>query len=649
MRTGIAGLFLSCLLFCSTTFGAVGSVEQKVWLNQGGIDTLDQAIAFVQAEEYVPDFILVRSELTWNGVGGYDDYVSKTYGWITPPATGDYIFYLSSDDEGALFLSSNASEPTGDYICSLEGDANSQWSGYQGYYAFPEQISDPVTLEAGKYYRFYVAHCEGYGGDHQSVAWTGPGISSPTVIANEYIRSNADIAGGVEPVDGADNVKDGLLSWFEPTTIEAVSYNVTLFADPNIEYTGITATELDLGNIGNGNLLQYNTEYTWRVDAVEADNTVHKGERTTFTTNNGIPTITSQPGNNQAKVGKDASFSIAAESIDPSTISYEWFKVKESGDVSVGTGNVLEITEVEYADKGSYYCTVSNDIGSETSNTVTLFVTRGLVHRFSFTDDPNDYVGGAVGKIIAPNNNVTIENGQAVFTNNSGYSSNSGNIGYIDLPNGMISSLGKEFTFIIWFTWGGPETQNWERVFDFGSSNEGEDISSGGNTSNYIFLTPRADALNNPMRFGFTNNAAGLGEKVVNWTQPAPVNTEICVAITWSEFDNKSKVYVNGASISDGTALHVTLAEFNDVNNWLGRAQWDDAGFTGSINEFRIYDEALSPEWITEHYTTGADEVPTNACIDSPTADVNGDCRVNLEDLGMLAAEWLACGWLDCD
>ena len=645
MRTRIVGLLLSCFVLCGTTFGAIGLVDHTIWEGLSTTTDLPTLITFMQSPTAEPDLVRQLTEASWGSID-QDNYVSKMTGWITPPVTGEYTLYISGDDHCALYLSTDDTAPeitTDGYICYMDGA-----SGYQDWYNQSNQASAPVTLVAGQYYAFIAIHREGTGGDHQSIGWKIPGTDDPQVITSDYIRNNGNMAGETEPMDEAVDVKSAVLSWFPPVLVEAATYNVSIYADPNIDYTGLTATELDLGNIGNENLLQYNTEYKWRIDAVEADGvTVHKGVPTTFTTNDGRPDFTIQPQDIQFDPGEQAINTALADSIDPSVITYEWFKVGDVEDESKGVGTELIINDVTMDDKGDYYCVATNDLGSETSNIITLFVTRGLVHRYSFTDDPNDLVGDADGTIIAPNNNVNIVNGRVVFTNNSIYSSNSGQIGYINLPNGMISDLGKQFTFVVWFTWQGPETQDWERVFDFGISNGGEDQSSGAGNANYMILTPRSGGTGNPMRFGFTNNELGLGEKVCDWSGPAPINTELCVAITWNEFTNQVKMFVDGVKVSENI-LHVTLDEIDDVNNWLGRAQWDDRGYTGSINEFRMYDEELSAGWINEQYLAGPDEFPADACADPPAADFDGDCKVDMSDFSAFAAEWLDCGLLSC-
>ena len=49
-------------------------------------------------------------------------------------------------------------------------------------------------------------------------------------------------------------------------------------------------------------------------------------------------------------------------------------------------------------------------------------------------------------------------------------------------------------------------------------------------------------------------------------------------------------------------------------------------------------------------YTDTSDEVFTiSACLNRPSADINGDCVVNLIDLAELASQWLNCGFVPID
>jgi hypothetical protein len=57
------------------------------------------------------------------------------------------------------------------------------WSNSREWGKYPEQRSSQVYLVKGGKFYFEVLHKEAGGGDNVAVAWTGPGITTPTVIA----------------------------------------------------------------------------------------------------------------------------------------------------------------------------------------------------------------------------------------------------------------------------------------------------------------------------------------------------------------------------------------------------------------------------------------------------------------------------------
>ncbi|NLH17700.1 MAG: hypothetical protein GX455_14075 [Phycisphaerae bacterium] len=53
----------------------------------------------------------------------------KVWGWLTPSVTGDYTFWIASDDDSGLWISDSANPivPTvGSEICRV-----SKWTGYR--------------------------------------------------------------------------------------------------------------------------------------------------------------------------------------------------------------------------------------------------------------------------------------------------------------------------------------------------------------------------------------------------------------------------------------------------------------------------------------------------------------------------------------
>ena len=87
-----------------------------------------------------------------------------------------------------------------------------------------------------------------------------------------------------------------------------------------------------------------------------------------------------------------------------------------------------------------------------------------LAHRWSFNGDLVDTVGGQNAVIVNDGaNDAILSNTEVTLTGGAKGASD-----YIDLPDGIVSSLGDSATVEIWATQ--LSVQNWSRIFDFGVS-----------------------------------------------------------------------------------------------------------------------------------------------------------------------------------
>jgi hypothetical protein len=185
--------------------------------------------------------------------------------------------------------------------------------------------------------------------------------------------------------------------------------------------------------------------------------------------------------------------------------------------------------------------------------------------------------------------------------------------GFVDLPNGIISSL-SNVTLEAWLTWiGGGQ---WQRIFDFGNNSGGENAQGTGLT--YLALTPRSGG--NVMRFAVTTNSGG-GELAANAGQMLATNQPIHAAVVYDFLAGTSELFLNGQHIANGPAT-VPLNAINDVNVWLGKSQWNDPYFNGQFDEFRIYNGALSDQQIAASYVAGPDAL--FGALPSLTVQLNG-------------------------
>ncbi|TAE74427.1 MAG: hypothetical protein EAZ65_01775 [Verrucomicrobia bacterium] len=108
-----------------------------------------------------------------------DNYGSTLRGYLIPPTTGAYTFYIASDDASQLILGTSATQVSTPVIASI-----SAWSNPYDWDA--GATSATYNLTAGQPYYIEMRQKEGGGGDHAAAAWSGPGIPRQ-VIPGRYL------------------------------------------------------------------------------------------------------------------------------------------------------------------------------------------------------------------------------------------------------------------------------------------------------------------------------------------------------------------------------------------------------------------------------------------------------------------------------
>jgi hypothetical protein len=148
---------------------------------------------------------------------------------------------------------------------------------------------------------------------------------------------------------------------------------------------------------------------------------------------------------------------------------------------------------------------------------------------------------------------------------------------YVSMPTGVLHGL-TDFTVSAWVNL--ASTSDWARIFDFGTG-----------TAVNMFLTPRAAGAG--LRFSITTGAGA--EQQINSTAPLPTGWTH-VAVTKS--GTTGTLWVNGQPVGTNPDLTLgpsDLAGGDTQNNWIGRSQYADPLLDATVDDFNIYDRALSP------------------------------------------------------
>lgn len=96
-------------------------------------------------------------------------YGTRFRGFLWPPATGDYTFWIAGDDECELWLSPSEDPARKVKIARVPG-----WTNPRQWDRDPAQKSPPIALVQGRRSYIEVLHKQGGGGDHVAVGWQLP-------------------------------------------------------------------------------------------------------------------------------------------------------------------------------------------------------------------------------------------------------------------------------------------------------------------------------------------------------------------------------------------------------------------------------------------------------------------------------------------
>ncbi|MEI9912523.1 MAG: fibronectin type III domain-containing protein [Bacteroidota bacterium] len=149
-----------------------GAINYQKWNNITGT-----TVATLTSNANYPNTPSVTGTLTSFEIptASGDNYGMKVYGYICPPATGSYTFWIASDDNSELWLSTTSNSANKTRIAY-----HTQWTNTREWNKYTTQKSAAITLTAGQLYYVEALMKEGAQGDNMAVGWAKPGEATTT-------------------------------------------------------------------------------------------------------------------------------------------------------------------------------------------------------------------------------------------------------------------------------------------------------------------------------------------------------------------------------------------------------------------------------------------------------------------------------------
>jgi hypothetical protein len=167
-------LFLGSFSLARGQANPIFGVYRELWtnLNQsvGGLAALtNTAYNPSWPNSPVATYTKVYTNFETEANTGMNYYGQRLRTFVVPPASGNYVFWISSDDNSQLFVSSDENPANMAQVAWV-----STWTNPREWTKEPNQQSAPLPLQAGCRYYVEARMQQGGGGDNLAVRWQMP-------------------------------------------------------------------------------------------------------------------------------------------------------------------------------------------------------------------------------------------------------------------------------------------------------------------------------------------------------------------------------------------------------------------------------------------------------------------------------------------
>lgn len=219
-----------------------------------------------------------------------------------------------------------------------------------------------------------------------------------------------------------------------------------------------------------------------------------------------------------------------------------------------------------------------------------------LIHRYSFDGaEVKDSVGKVNGTLKG---DAKLADGKLVLENTDKMSGDA-KLSYVQF-NGPIAPKQGSVSIVAWVT--AKQSPAFARVLDIGDVEGGE-----GRAFLYVMTRHEED---DKSRAAIT--ASTVAERAFVTGEPLDDNKPHVAAVIVDGAAKTLGLYVDGKAAQPAEALgDNTLDKVRQTHAWLGRSGFDsDPGLTGSIDELRVYDHALTEAEAKAITDAGPDKLP---------------------------------------
>jgi len=161
---------------------------------------------------------------------------------------------------------------------------------------------------------------------------------------------------------------------------------------------------------------------------------------------------------------------------------------------------------------------------------------------------------------------------------------------YVDLPNGILANV-DDFTISFWVKLN--TVAAWARVYDFGNGQPDP-------TNRFMYFTVNGfiGATNGVMASSY--GGSGANENALTSQTQLPTGVWKHVAVVGA--GGMRTIYIDGYPAVTTTGPVVAPKEMEPIagQSWLGKSRFPDPGLDGTIDEFKIYDRALTQAQVAD-------------------------------------------------